>query len=87
LIDIKDAMKKAPAQAIRDIIVNIFLQALDMMFRSPDRRCDDKIEYNLSEPQAPAPDMNQSKVKVVAREKIVHRNDQAVEDHESSALL
>ena len=44
LVDIKAAMDKAPGHAIREIIVNIFLQALDMMFRSPDRRRDDKID-------------------------------------------
>jgi hypothetical protein len=60
LIDIKVAMNKAPEQAIRDIIVNIFMQALDMMFRSSDHRLDDEIDQNLKEPRPPAIDMNQS---------------------------
>ena len=58
LIDIKAAMNRAPGHAIRDIIANIFLQALDMQFRTADRRFDDKIDSNLKEPERPAPDMN-----------------------------
>lgn len=43
LIDIKAALDKAPKHAIKDVIVNIFMQALDMMFRSPDHRLDDAV--------------------------------------------
>jgi len=58
LIDIKTALDKSPSYAIRNIIENIFKQALEMMFRSPDGRIDDCIIKDLGEPITPIHDMN-----------------------------